>query len=670
MNRFFAKLPRDSRDTLFLLAVIAWVLLPHASHLPWWCSTLAAAMLAWRGWLALSLRPLPGRWWLLLALLATVGATWFTHRTLLGRDAGVTLIVVLLALKTLELRARRDAFVVFFLGFFTMLTNFFYSQTLATAGAMLLALLGLLTALVNSHMPAGRPSLWQSARLSLRMALLGAPIMVLLFILFPRMAPLWGAPGDAMAGRSGLSGQMRIGEINNLALDDGIALRVRFKDPDPPPNGLLYFRGPVLSTFDGREWRPLQATFPPDQQVRADLRGAGQPVRYEVTLEPHKRPWLLTLDAPAEAPVLPGDLRARMSEELQWVASNAVTDLLRYEASSYLEFRHGPLRMTASLSDYLALPNGNNPRTLQWAMDLRRQHGNDSEALVNAVLQHLRTGGYTYTLEPGVFGEHTADEFWFDRKVGFCEHMASAFAVLMRAVGIPSRIITGYQGGELNTVDNFWVVRQSDAHAWTEVWFEGRGWVRVDPTAAVMPGRTGSLQRLRPPRGVVGAAVETVVSPVVALTLRKLWEAVNNAWNQRVLNYTQGRQLKLLSALGFESPGWEDLTKLLLAAVILAAAGGAAWARWERRRQDPWVRLLGRVRRRLERAGLQPGEAATPRELARMLAQRHDPADNRVQAIAAWLQRFERHRYAPQGSAGATDLATLRREMKQLSWPT
>jgi len=212
-------LPRDARDTLFLLAVIGLILLPQVPNLPWWCTMLAAIVLLWRGTLAVQAKPLPGKWWRVALLAITLVATYSTHRTLLGREAGVTLIVILLALKTLELRARRDAFVIFFLGFFTMLTNFFYSQSLMTALAMLLALLGLLTALVNAHMPVGRPPLAQAARTAGWMALLGAPIMLVLFILFPRMAPLWGTPSDAMAGRTGLSNTMRVGTIAELALD-------------------------------------------------------------------------------------------------------------------------------------------------------------------------------------------------------------------------------------------------------------------------------------------------------------------------------------------------------------------------------------------------------------------------------------------------------------------
>jgi len=250
-------LPRDARDTLFLLVVIAWVIAPQVNVLPAWASLLAAGLMLWRGWLAFKGRPLPTRWVLAVPLVIAVAGTLYTHRTILGRDAGVTLIVMLLALKMLELRARRDALVVFFLGFFTMLSNFFFSQSLFTAAAMLVALLGLLTALVNAHMPVGRPPLSQALRTAGTMALLGAPIMAALFMLFPRMAPLWGMPADNLTGRSGLSGTMKIGDMAEIALDDRVAIRLRFEGDERsiPPQSALYFRGPVMTGFDGREWQ-------------------------------------------------------------------------------------------------------------------------------------------------------------------------------------------------------------------------------------------------------------------------------------------------------------------------------------------------------------------------------------------------------------------------------
>ena len=675
LRQTLATLPRDTRDTLFLLVVIAWVVAPQVAHLPAWTSAMAAVVLVWRGWLAWKGRALPGRWALTAWLVVAVAGTLFTHQTILGRDAGVTLIVVLLALKTLEVRARRDAMVIFFLGFFTMLSNFFYSQSLVTAAAMLVALLGLLTALVNAHMPVGRPPLAHAFRLAGTMALLGAPIMAALFLLFPRMAPLWGMPSDSLTGRSGLSNVMRVGNIADLALDDSVALRVRFDTPGgaPPPQSALYFRGPVYSTFDGSEWHPLSYRVGTRSMERpatpARLQVQGEPLRYEVTLEPHQRSWLLVLDAARDKPTVPG-MGTFMTDDLQWLTTRPITDVIRYRAESYLQFRHGPAAATPALRAYTELPPGFNPRTLALAQELRNDPrlapapGQDAApALVSAALGRLRTGGYRYTLEPGVYGQHTADEFWFDRKEGFCEHIASAFVVLMRAMDIPARIVTGYQGGERNTVDGYWTVRQSDAHAWAEVWMADGGWVRVDPTSAVAPGRTGAFQRLQAPRGALATAMGTVMGPGVVQSLRAAWEAVNNRWNQWVLNYTQSRQLDLLKTLGFESPSWQDLVTVLAALVGIAALGGGGWTLWERSQHDPWLRLLGRARQRLARGGLPLPDTLPPRAMAeRVRAQFGDKA----QGVSDWLLRLEQLRYA---AHPAHEITALRREFRNLPWP-
>ncbi|MDM0016440.1 transglutaminase family protein [Variovorax saccharolyticus] len=662
LNARLQALPREARDTLFLLAVIGLILLPQVPNLPWWCSTLAAIVLLWRGTLAVQSAPLPGKGWRIALLALTIAATYITHRTLLGRDAGVTLVVILLALKTLELRARRDAFVVFFLGFFTMLTNFFYSQSLLTAFAMLLALLGLLTALVNAHMPVGRPPLTQAARTAGWMALLGAPIMLVLFLLFPRMAPLWGTPSDAMAGRTGLSNTMRVGTITELALDDGIAARIRFDGGRVPPRTTLYFRGPVLSQFDGREWtaapRFQRAAAPPNLRVRGPATG------YEVTLEPTNRPWVLTLDATPARPELPGyELSA--TPELQWIANRPISDLVRYRAESFTQFESGPVRRTTALQSYVALPPGSNPRTVALAAEMRADPalaGAATPALVQHVLQRLRTGGYSYTLEPGLYGDETADEFWFDRKAGFCEHIASAFVVLMRALDIPARIVAGFQGGEINGIDNFWVLRNSDAHAWAEVWQEGVGWVRVDPTGAISPDRVGQFRRLAPQPGLIAGAIGAM-NPTLSQNLRAAWEAVNNGWNQWVLNYTQSRQLDLLKTLGFEAPSLQDLALVLLALLVVASLGGAAWTLWERSQHDPWLRLLGQARARLRQAGIELPEGASPRQMAERLAERFDGG---AEPARQWLLRLEAQRYA---RAPAEALPALRREFRRLAWP-
>jgi transglutaminase-like putative cysteine protease len=522
------------------------------------------------------------------------------------------------------------------------------------------------------------------------MALMGAPIMVVLFVLFPRVAPLWGMPGDGAAGRTGLSASMQVGSLASLALDSSVAMRLRFEGAAPAQRD-LYFRGPVLTSFDGREWKPLRSSLPVPMrlpmptQLGSGLQVSGSAVRYELTLEGNNHPWLPLLDATLEAPVLPG-YTLSMRPDLQWTAERPIGELVRFKVQSYPAFRHGPLKPEPGLQDSMRLPAGFNPRTQQLALDLLadpRLGGADTATLVNAVLNKLRTGGYSYTLDPGVYGRDTADEFWFDRKEGFCEHIASSFVLLMRALHIPARVVTGYQGGELNALDGFWTVRQSDAHAWTEVWMEGQGWVRVDPTSAVAPGRTGSLQRLLPPRSAIAQALSSI-SPGIELNLRALWEATNNRWNQWVLNYSQAKQMDFLRNIGFASPSWQDLSTVLIGIVVLLSLLGAAWTQWERLRQDPWLRMLHGAQRQLQKAGLPVSAQAAPRQLAHALkahATDAGPADGatsdptralELQRIQDWLLRLEAWRYAKRGVTSAearAALGTLRREFRQIRWP-
>ena len=653
MNRSLVQrwqaLPRDARDTLFQLFVIGWTLLPHVTHVPPWCVVMTLAILGWRALLALRNRALPGRWTVAAVLLLAAGLTLWSEHTLLGKEAGVTMLVVLMTLKTLELRARRDALVVFFLGFFLVLTNFLYSQTLLVALSMLLGVWGLLTALVLAHMPVGRPPLARAGALAARAALFGAPIMVVLFLLFPRIGPLWGMPGDA-AGRTGLSGSLRLGGVAEVANDDSIAFRVRFLGPVPEPEQ-LYFRGPVLGSFNGREWTRLVPAFTPPLQLRAGLQLQGEPLRYEMTLEPSRLALLplleMTPDRPGAAPVIDGFVPA-LRADLQWQLDRPVTDRVRFEASAWLQYRHGPRREQLGLRDWVELPAGFNPRTLQWAAALHARadlRNAGPAALAEAVLAHIRSGGYTYTLEPGPYGSDAIDEFWFDRKLGFCEHFAAAFVVIMRALDVPARIVTGYQGTDPTPVDGYWIVRQSHAHAWAEYWQAGQGWVRVDPTAAVAPDRIRRSRNLVAPPGLVAGAFDNV-SPALAASLREGWERLNNRWNQWVLNYSRGQQFDLLRSLGVQAPDWQDLATLLIELLAGASAAGAAWAWWDRHRQDPWQRLHARVQRRLAALGVMVAPHEAPRTRARQV---RTQLGARGQALAAELEALDRQRY---GGAG------------------
>jgi len=645
LNERVSHWPRDTRDTLFHLVVIAWTIAPHVLHLPTWCSAMTVLLLAWRARLALGGGALPGRWVVSALLLLAAGGTWWSERTLLGKDAGITMLVVLMALKTLELRARRDALVVFFLGFFLVLTHFLYSQSLATGLWLLLAVWGLLTALTLAHMPVGRPPLARAGAVSARAALLGVPVMVVMFVLFPRIGPLWGLPQDAQ-GRTGLSGSMRLGGVAALAEDDAVALRLRFFGPVPPPEQ-MYFRGPVLSSFDGREWTRLVPSFPAALRPRLELETRGTPLRYEMTVEASRLPLLplleMTPDRPGEAPRIEGWLLTQRPDA-QWQADRPIVDRVRLQATAWLAHRHGPRSDVMGLRDLVDLPPGANPRTLEWAVQLRRQPElaqADSKTLANAVLRHIRNGGYTYTLEPGPYDKDAIDEFWLDRKLGFCEHFASAFVVVMRALDVPARVVTGYQGTDAEPLDGYWIVRQRNAHAWAEIWVEGEGWLRVDPTSAVAPDRVQRGSRLAAPPGLVAGAMEAF-SPALAEQLRRQWDLVNNRWNQWVLNYSRGQQFDLLRELGFGAPSWQDLARMLTLLLCGGALVGAGWAWWDRRRQDPWQRLQQRVQARLARLGVAVAAHHAPRERA---ARVRATLGSAGEALASQLEQLDRLRY-------------------------
>lgn len=662
-------LTRETRDTLLILAAVALVLLPQLAFLPVWASLLAVAMLAWRLWLARPAQSLPSKWLLVALLTLAIGATLLQFRSIVGPEAGSVLVVLLLVLKTLEMRARRDAMVIFFLGFFTLLMLFWQSQSLTIAIAMVLGVWALLTALVNAHMPAGYPRLRQLLRTSGLLMLWGTPVMLVLFLGFPRFTPLWGQPSPTEQGRTGLSNDMTVGQIAELAQSQSVAMRVRFDTPNgnTPPQHLLYFRGPVLSHFDGRNWKAKtddgQSLLPTGSVMPAH--GLSPAIDYEMTLEPHQQRWLLTLDATLTPPT--SHLRrVQPTRDLQWLSARPITEVLRYQAQAHLRYAYGTPLSATERSLALQLPYGLNPRTTEWAQTLRTQHGSNDSAIIQAALSQLRNGPYAYTLQPGaVTSAHTADDFWFDRQRGFCEHIASAFTVLMRAAAIPARIVTGYQGGERNPVDGLWTVRQRDAHAWTEIWLPHEGWVRVDPTAAIAPERIEQLQRLPLPNTLFDNTFGTVMGPDVLQRLRANWEAINHRWNDWVLNYSSREQSNVLRYLGLEhwSPAHVTLWLCLMAATV---AGGFFGQRWYRQRQpDPWLRLMHKARRQLTHAGMAHADQLGQQALAHA-AQAQWGAES--QPLQNWLLQMEQWRYAPHGP-DTPSLATLRRNYRALTWP-
>ena len=656
MNR----LNRETRDTLFLVGVVAACVGPHLFRLPLWAGAAVALLLAWRVALAWRAQPLPNRWVLMLVLVAACVGAKLSHGVLVGRASGLTLVAVLMALKLLEMHNRRDAFVVFFLGFFLVLTQFLHSQALWVALWTVVTVWGLLTSLVLAQMPLGQPHLKIAAREAARTTLYGLPVMVLLFLLFPRMAPLWGVPG---AGAStGLSDQLEFGNMASIATDERIALRLRALDGRRlPPSSQVYLRGPVLTQFDGQTWR----SSPPGLFALRDAwqPGNNPPLRYEMLVEPQRVPLLPELEfgpgQPNEVWNLQG-LTLRRSTELNWIASRPITERLRFEHRAVLAGAQlGPLREHPSLQAARALPPGLNPRLRAWAQQLAQ--GRDTPALLAALLQHIREQPFGYTLTPGIYGEfspHGIDEFWFDRRLGFCEHYAAATVVALRAAGVPARIVTGYQGLDPELQEGWAVVRNSNAHAWVEYWQAEQGWLRVDPTAAVAPERVEFGRRLAPPPGALQGAFDAI-DPSLWRRLRQFGEGLDLRWQQWVLGYARDQQFDLLRKLGFSEPDWTALGHAVAIAIAALGLGSLGWARWRQREHNPWVRLHQRALLALQAAGLPAQAHQAPLRWAQLAAQHWGEA--RASDVVQQLQALEAQRYGPQSAAHPGDALRWRR---------
>ena len=643
-------LARDKADTLLLVGAALLVIAPHFAHLPWWIGATVCVTLFWRALLTWRGRRLPPVWLLLPIALLAMGGVWYSYRTLLGRDPGVAMLALLLAFKLLEMHARRDLFVVLFLSFFLLLTNFFYSQTILTGVTMIVTIVVLLTAQITFQYTGAVPSLGRRLRLAGKLAALAAPLAALLFIGFPRIqGPLWGLPGDARGPRSGISDSMAPGTMTNLALSEEVAFRVRFLDPAPPQNR-LYWRGVVLSHYDGRTWTRIGGTpYRRDINRITDgltLRLGGSAIRHEITLEATQQRYLFTLELTTPDLIVPGQ-RVSASDELESYTLRPLHERVRYTAVAHTDYAVQADLDPALTGKWLQLPAGFNPLTRALGARLHAlaaQQGSGATEVVDAVLAMLRQRRFEYTLEPQLLGRDSVDDFLFRTRQGFCEHFAGAFVFLMRAAGVPARVVTGYQGGELNPLDGYVTVRQSDAHAWAEVWVAGQGWRRVDPTAAAAPERVSlGMSRALPQAAPFG------LSGLIALQndknswlsrLRFGMNAANNAWNQWVLDYNPERQQNFLAELWQAIGNWRTPA----AAALL---GALAWLgyRWRQRRaSDPVQAAYARFCRHAAGLGLVPAPGEGPHSLALRLQALPLPEERKT-ALAEFLELYGALRY-------------------------
>ncbi len=640
------------------MATLAIAVYPQAATMPPHLLPLIILPLAWR--LLAELRD-----WKPVPVLIRIAATAFsvfvlivTYGGLLGRRTAVSLLALMLSLKLLETFSVRDARVIVSLCLFLCTTQFLWSQGMSMiiyGAAVLVASLVSMALLQRreAFKPKGKApssgySLFSELGFSARLLGMAIPLAIILFVFFPRWgSPLWGVPERALDAKSGLSDSMSPGSIQNLFMDDSPAFRANFTG-NIPPRGALYWRGPVFWEFDGRQWR--------GSYYSRNLLADGQPEennsvwRYTIQLEPTEQHWIFALDYPVTIP-----RGTRLTMDYQLYSRRSITQLKSYDMVSNPDFVDSPTLSNIHRGSALELPEGFNPQTLELVNRWRQETPSDVD-FINRVLGHFNQQEFYYTLNPPLLSRHTVDEFLFETRSGFCEHYASAFTVMMRMAGIPARIVTGYQGGWHNTIGNYLLIRQSDAHAWSEVWLPGTGWTRVDPTAAVAPDR---IER---------GAMDAMSSRRYMLDFQWLraarngFDFIQRGWNDWVIAFDSVRQRDLFMPFGMSrlNPGHMVAIMVVLVSIVallilpvimrLRISGGldAAGKQW----------LL--FRKKLNDAGVDSSAAMTPEEVNLAASDKLKNHSSRIGEISSLYRNI---RYAAQAPE-ISELESAVREFK------
>ena len=625
MRDALAKMPIPKRVLTAVLLLLGALMAPHVANLNPLILAFFFAATLWR--LIAQRRPevMPSRWVLFVLMLGALALVVFTTNVTDGRLAGTALLVVMLGLKLLELRARRDIQVTIFLGYFLVLTQFLYDQSLLLAGYLFIGVVALLSLQVGLN----RVNIDLRVQLRNTLAMLAGalPLAMVVFLLFPRLQnPLWGV--HTARAITGISEQMTLGNIGELSRSKETAFRVRFDDRVPAADQ-RYWRGPVLWETDGTNWT---AGIPSLRSVRPDSADP-RALAYEITLEPTGSNWLFGLDIVTVAPPA-----SKVDGNYALISEQRVNHRLSYRAAS------NPNRLLPAQSNELErriglqLPPRVSPRVRAlaegWASD---NPSGQALQIVRKALAHYREQPFIYTLTPGELQGDPIEQFLFETQRGFCEHYAGSFALLMRLAGIPSRVVIGYQGGEKNPHSDHWVVRQSDAHAWAEVWLPDLGWWRVDPTAAVAPERIEQS---------INATASKNSEQVIFLTdgngmLGSFWrnaawlaDAVDLGWHRWVVGFTADRQQSLLEMIGLRNLKGLGLALALLIGGALALTLVYLIAQIPRgKQQDPLPALWQRLLHKLQRAGVQAPPWQGPDTICKVAAEAFPEAADQLQAI-------------------------------------
>jgi transglutaminase-like putative cysteine protease len=617
---------------LFLGTCLA--ILPHLLRIPVWITLLFLLLTGWKLLRSDNNGNLPyqssalmklGQ---LLAAMGMIAGILITYGTLTGRDAGVALLILLAALKFLEIQDSRDYYVTSFLGLFLILTCFLYNQSIPTALYMLFVVSIFITTLITCNDKNRILDIRTRFTTAGSMLLQSLPFMLLIFVLFPRIqGPLWGLPRDAHGGLSGLSDEMSPGAISQLALSDEIAFRVKF-DGSIPARSVLYWRGPVLTTTDGFTWVQDRPRYPGQPVITP----AGRPVSYTVTQEPMDNNWLFALEMAPAAPeggVLTHTMQLRTRSPVQGRKQFSLTSYTSYSMQAGSE---------EELEQALQLPYGYHQQAVALGASWQNRGLPDQE-IISTALRLFNDQDFYYSLTPPLLNYDIVDEFLFATRQGFCEHYAAAFVVLMRAAGIPARVVTGYQGGNINPLDNYLVIRHRDAHAWTEVWLDERGWIRIDPTSVVSPARINA--------GIENALPDSIIDVPSVLrnsgVVRGIWrrirntiDAIDNRWNQWVLSYDAKRQQRLFRQIGMGELNWQGmLVSLAVFSCILLLILATVLFRQGTPAQDQARMLYDRFCNRLARSGIRRRASEGPEEFACRAVQARRDLSDPIKAITA-----------------------------------
>lgn len=536
------RIPRSCLG-LLLLAQVA-VLLPHVTRLPIWITAVYLLATLWRVVLHAGRGVYPPRWARGLMVFVGVTGIFFSYESWFAVEPVVAMLIVSSALKLIEVRNRRDVMVVICLAYAVAATAFLFGERIGITIYIVLCIMLITAALVSLHEDEANVDRSQAIWKATKLLSQAAPLMLILFIAFPRIAPLWGVPDARAGGQTGPGDTMSPGDISELASSSALAFRVSF-DGDTPMTSSLYWRGLVLNHFDGRRWSQHKKDAQWRRQPATDIRLSGEPVQYTVLIEPNQQRWLYAIPA----------MRSLTTNVV--VGANAtlrhrvkIARKFSYSVKSWPQYHLEPTLDTERFRLETALPENVNPRARKLASELKQQSSNDRD-IVNQVLKRFNQQQFIYTLSPGLLGNNSVDEFLFETRRGFCEHYAGALVFLLRAADIPARVVVGYQGGEVNEYNNYVLVHQYDAHAWAEVWLSDRGWTRVDPTSAVAPDRIESGMRdiwqedQQQRRGGIGSLWKLHSLPGLYWA-RMQWDSVNYTWSKWVVGYDSARQNRVL----------------------------------------------------------------------------------------------------------------------------